>query len=133
MRAQDEHRSFETALRELDEGRKSSLWMWWVFPQLAGLGVSVTSRTYAISSIDEAVAYFADPVLADRLRRATDAVLRHRDLGATAIFGPLDAQKFHSSMTLFHRAAPEEPRFAAALLAFFDGEPDHATDHLLGR
>ena len=131
-RAQDAGGSYARAIEELGRGRKATHWMWWVFPQLAGLGRSETARTYAITSMDEARAYLADPVLSERLHSATATVLRHADLAAEAIFGWLDARKLHSSMTLFHRAAPDDPCFSRALDAFFGGLPDPETDRLLG-
>ena len=132
--AQDAGGTYERALGELHRGRKVSHWMWFVFPQVAGLGASEMNRRYAITSLDEAVAYLAHPVLGARLRESTDAVLA---LPATVtaaedVFGGIDARKLRSSMTLFHRAAAE-PRFAAVLDRFFAGEPDAATDDLLRR
>ncbi|MFN8630729.1 MAG: DUF1810 domain-containing protein [Chloroflexota bacterium] len=121
-------------LRELRAARKTSHWMWFIFPQVAGLGQTWTSQHYAIRSLDEARAYLAHEVLGARLRECTDAVLAAPP-GATAqsIFGGIDAMKFRSSMTLCLRAAPGEPRWQQALDRFYDGAPDLRTDDLLAR
>ncbi len=118
--------------RELAAGRKEGHWMWFVFPQLDGLGSSPTAVLFALHGVEEAASYLAHPVLGPRLHETVDLVLRHRGRDAESIFGKLDAQKFHSSMTLFALAAPEEPRFAEALAAFFDGASDPKTLQLLG-
>jgi uncharacterized protein (DUF1810 family) len=123
----------DLALAELRAGRKTGHWMWFVFPQLTGLGSSPMSQRYAIGSLDEARAYLGDPVLGPRLRACTAAVLAQDDRTAEAIFGGVDAMKLRSSMTLFHRAAPEEPVFRHVLDQFFEGAPDPLTDSLLGR
>ncbi len=117
---------------ELSGGRKTSHWMWFVFPQLAGLGRSPTAQAYALASLDEARAYATHPVLGARLRALTGLVLAARE-GATArqIFGAPDDLKFHSCMTLFARAVPGEALFAQALARFFDGRWDAATLALL--
>ena len=124
---------YETALAELRRGRKTSHWMWFVFPQLAGLGRSVMSRLYAIASLDEARAYLAHAVLGPRLRQCANAVLdAPAGRSAEDILGSVDAVKLRSSMTLFHHAAPDDPLFARILDRFFAGAPDPATDALLG-
>ncbi len=123
---------YDDVLEELRRGRKTSHWMWFIFPQLAGLGRSETSRYYAIGSRDEASAYLADPVLGARLRECAEAVLATDGRTAEEIFGPIDAVKLRSSMTLFHRAAPSEPAFTLVLERYFGGNPDPATDELLG-
>jgi uncharacterized protein (DUF1810 family) len=123
---------YEGALAELRSGRKTGHWIWFVFPQLAGLGRSWTSQHYAIASLDEARAYLAHPLLGARLRTSAAAVLAADAPSAQAIFGELDAMKVRSSMTLFHRADPAEPVFAAVLERFYGGSPDAATDALLG-
>lgn len=125
--AQDAGGTFEQALNELRRGRKTSHWMWFVFPQIAGLGMSAMSQRYAISSLDEARAYLAHPVLGPRLRTCMDVVAESTD-SAKTIFGGIDAQKLHSSATLFHRAAPDDPLFIRVLGLHFDGLPDQATD-----
>jgi uncharacterized protein (DUF1810 family) len=123
----------EDALAELRSGRKTGHWIWFVFPQMAGLGSSPTSRFYAIDSLVEARAYLAHPVLGPRLLAAVDAVLSVRGGTAVDILGDVDARKLRSSATLFHRADPGEPRFPAVLERFFDGETDPATDRLLAQ
>jgi uncharacterized protein (DUF1810 family) len=124
-------RIYPQALAELQRGRKESHWMWFVFPQIAGLGRSPTAQHYAIASAEEARAYLAHPLLGPRLREATEAVLGHRQRNAEAIFGPVDAIKFRSSMTLFEAAANGAGPFGEALDAFFGGERDAATLGLL--
>jgi uncharacterized protein (DUF1810 family) len=128
--AQDLGSSYQLALRELRAGLKVGHWIWWVFPQLAGLGRSETSRYYAVSSLDEARAYLQHAVLGPRLREATSAMLDHAGLSARDILGADDI-KFRSSMTLFLRAAPQEELFRHAIATFFDGVPDPLTDRLL--
>ena len=119
-------------VRELRAGRKTSHWIWFIFPQVAGLGHSWVSQHYAIRSLDEARAYLADEVLGPRLRECTDAVLGSSP-GTTAvgILGGIDALKFRSSMTLFLRAAPDEPRWQRVLDRYYGGIPDPRTDGLL--
>jgi len=123
---------YEYALDELRRGRKTRHWMWYVFPQLAGLGHSAMSQRYAIGSLDEARAYLAHPVLGARLRECA-AVVAAAPPGAEAIFGGIDAVKLRSSMTLFARADPDEPVFQAVLDRHFAGAADPRTDELLGR
>ncbi len=118
---------FDTVLAELAEGRKRSHWMWFVFPQIAGLGSSPMARRYAIGSLAEAQAYLAHARLGPRLLDCTDLVNRVRERSITAILGSPDDMKFRSSMTLLRRAAPHEARFAAALDRYFDGVPDRRT------
>jgi uncharacterized protein (DUF1810 family) len=122
---------YDGVLAELRSGRKTGHWIWFVFPQLAGLGRSSTSQHYAIASLDEARAYLDHPVLGARLRESAAVVLAADAPSAAAIFGELDAMKVRSSMTLFHRARPDEPVFAAVLARYYDGIPDAATDALL--
>lgn len=131
--AQDAHGTYEAALTELRAGRKRSHWIWFVFPQIAGLGQSPTSRRYAIASLEEARAYVAHPVLRARLAECARTLIE-LPAGASAaeIFGELDAMKVRSSMTLFMRAAPDETLFRRVLERYFDGDPDPATDRLLG-
>jgi uncharacterized protein (DUF1810 family) len=118
---------YATALAELRAGRKRTHWMWFIFPQIAGLGHSEMARRYAIRSGDEAAAYLAHPVLGPRLRESASAVAMHEDLSVDDIFGAPDNMKFHSSMTLFADVAPDEAIFQACLDRFFDGMPDSAT------
>jgi uncharacterized protein (DUF1810 family) len=122
---------YADALAELKTGRKQSHWMWFVFPQLAGLGRSPTARFFAIGSAGEARAYLADPTLAPRLLECTKAVLAHRARSAEAIFGVVDAMKLKSSMTLFEAVAADPSPFAAVLDGFFDRGRDAATLGLL--
>ena len=129
--AQDERGTYDQALAELRAGRKRSHWMWFVFPQVAGLGRSPIARQYAVTGLEEARAYLAHPVLGPRLRECCEAVLTVKDASADQVFGSVDAMKLRSSMTLFARAAPDEPLFGQVLEQFFDGRPDSATDELL--
>jgi uncharacterized protein (DUF1810 family) len=121
----------EGVLRELRQGRKTGHWIWFIFPQVAGLGRSDLSRFYAIESLAEARAYLDHPVLGPRLRECVSAVLATSGLSAGQIFGSLDAMKVRSSMTLFHRAAPDESLFMDVLERFYDGVTDEQTDALL--
>ena len=123
----------EAAVRELRAGRKTGHWIWYEFPQLAGLGRSSMSVRYAISGIDEARAYLAHPVLGPRLIECCEALLVDRGRDAVEILGPVDAVKVRSSMTLFHRADPAQPAFRRVLDALYGGSPDPRTDELLGR
>jgi uncharacterized protein (DUF1810 family) len=130
--AQDAHRTYNDATAELRRGRKTGHWMWFVFPQIADLGWSPTSQKYAISSLDEARAYLAHPVLGPRLIECAGIVAATEARTAEQIFGEIDAMKLRSSVTLFLRAAPGEPVFARVLSQYFDGVPDPATDRLIG-
>ena len=118
---------YSRALAELRAGEKRSHWMWFVFPQIAGLGSSPMARRYAIASLDEARAYLGHPLLGQRLRACTEAVNAVSGRTASAIFGSPDDMKFRSSMTLFEAAAPGEPAFAEALARYFAGSPDPLT------
>jgi uncharacterized protein (DUF1810 family) len=124
--------SYDRALAEVGRGRKTGHWMWFVFPQIAGLGSSPMAQRYAIGSLAEARAYLAHPVLGPRLRQVAQAVLE-LDPGVSAeeVFGGIDAVKLRSSMTLFARADPEDPVFGAVLDRFYAGEPDPATLRLI--
>ncbi len=123
---------FERALAELEAGAKRSHWMWFVFPQITGLGRSQTARFYAIADRGEAIAYLAHPVLGPRLDSATLAMLDWEGRrSAEAILGPVDAMKLRSSMTLFEAVAGQRAPFAAVLDAFYGGERDPATLDLL--
>jgi uncharacterized protein (DUF1810 family) len=121
------------ALAELRAGRKQSHWMWFVFPQMAGLGSSPTALHYAIGSADEARAYLADPLLGARLGEAVAALLGHRGRAPESILGGIDALKLRSSLTLFEAVADDPARFAEALDALYDGARDERTLELLGR
>lgn len=125
--AQDSGATYASAVRELERGRKQTHWMWFVFPQIAGLGHSPTAQRYAVSGLPEARAYLAHPVLGPRLVECARALLGQPDSDPVRVLGPIDAQKLRSSMTLFSRAAPEEATFTEVLDRFFGGEPDGAT------
>ncbi|HEX5923373.1 MAG TPA: DUF1810 domain-containing protein [Baekduia sp.] len=129
--AQDAGGIYEAALAELRGGRKVSHWMWFVFPQIAGLGRSSMAKMYAIGSLAEARAYLSEPILGPRLLGATRVVDELSGLTAQEIFGEIDATKLRSSMTLFARAAPDEPLFQRVLDRYFDGIPDEDTDRRL--
>jgi len=122
-----QERIYPQALAELRAGRKHSHWMWFVFPQIAGLGRSETARFYAIADLAEARAYLAHPLLGPRLVEAVDAVLAHIGRTPEAMFGGIDAVKLRSSMTLFEAAAGSEGRFAALLDKFYGGLRDPET------
>jgi uncharacterized protein (DUF1810 family) len=127
VEAQDSTDVHARALAELRRGRKQGHWMWFVFPQIAGLGSSPTARLYAISDLDEARRYLADPVLGPRLRECAHALTELGTTDAVAVLGPVDALKLHSSMTLFALAGPDEPVFRAVLDQYFDGTLDEGT------
>ncbi|MGH7639885.1 MAG: DUF1810 domain-containing protein [Candidatus Dormibacteria bacterium] len=130
--AQDAEGGLQQALEELARGRKLSHWMWFVFPQLAGLGRSPTSRKFAVASLDQARAYLAHPLLGPRLRQSAGALVRPVPRRPDAVLGPLDAVKLRSCMTLFARADPDEPIFQEVLRQCFGGEADPLTLRLLG-
>ena len=119
--------SYETVLDELRRWRKTSHWIWFIFPQIAGLGRSAMSQHFAIGSLDEARAYLAHFLLGGRLRECTRLVLAIEGRTAEEIFGSLDAMKVRSSMTLFHRAAPHEREFGLVLERYYGGVEDEAT------
>jgi uncharacterized protein (DUF1810 family) len=129
--AQERDGTYDRALAELRAGRKTSHWMWFVFPQLAGLGQSEMSRRYALASLAQARAYLDHPLLGPRLRECAAALLEHPAGSASEILGGVDAVKLRSSMTLFARAEPKEPIFARLLERFFGGEADPQTERLL--
>lgn len=112
---------------ELRRGRKTSHWIWFVFPQLAALGRSAMARRFGIASRDEALAYWRHPVLGMRLKECTGLMLGVEKRGAVDVLGPVDAMKFRSSMTLFDVVAPDEACFAQALQRFFDAQRDALT------
>ena len=119
------------ALAEVRAGRKASHWMWYVFPQLTGLGSSPMAQRFAIGGLDEALAYLRHPELGGRLREITAAVAAHAGRTAHEVFGAPDDLKLCSSLTLFEAAAPDEPVFATALEALCDGQRDARTLALL--
>jgi uncharacterized protein (DUF1810 family) len=131
VEAQDRGDCYRCAVEELRRGQKVTHWMWFVFPQMAGLGLSAMARQYAMASLDEARAYLDHPRLGPRLRECADIVAETEGRTAEQILGEIDARKLRSSMTLFLRAAPNEERFQRVLDRYFEGAPDPATDQLL--
>jgi uncharacterized protein (DUF1810 family) len=125
--AQDRRATYQQAVAELRVGAKVSHWMWFVFPQVAGLGTSAMAREYAISGLAEARAYLHHPVLGPRLVECAEILIALPPMTATRVLGPIDAVKLRSSMTLFSAADPGQPAFAGVLSRFFDGQPDEAT------
>lgn len=119
--------TYETALREVRRGRKQSHWMWFIFPQIQGLGASPTARLYAIADLAEARAYLAHPVLGPRLMEVVAAINALPGADAHAVFGSPDDLKLRSSLTLFQVAAPDDPAFGKALAKYFAGVPDPRT------
>ena len=126
--AQDAGGTYDRAAAELRGGRKSSHWMWFIFPQIAGLGYSPASRMYAITGLDEARAYLAHPVLGARLIECATILTRLPGRSAEQVFGEVDALKLRSCITLFRHAAPDEPVFRQVLDQYFGGIPDPATE-----
>jgi uncharacterized protein (DUF1810 family) len=124
---------YEQALAELRAGRKRSHWMWFVFPQIAGLGRSPTAERYAISGLEEAQAYLAHPLLGPRLRECCRALLELPGSDPEEVLGGIDALKLRSSMTLFARADPAEALFTRVLEQWYGGRPDDATERILGQ
>ncbi|KQV16456.1 calpastatin [Rhizobium sp. Root1203] len=122
---------YDKALAELAAGRKRSHWMWFIFPQIAGLGSSVMAEKYAIRSVEEASRYLADPILGSRLRRCVDAVLAVRDRSANEIFGSPDDLKLRSSMTLFSAISDYGSPFHKVIDQFYEGQFDARTIQLL--
>ena len=124
---------YDTVLAELRAGRKSSHWIWFIFPQIAGLGHSAMAQQFAITSLDEAKAYLQHPILGQRLRACTQLVLDVNGRSAEEIFPYPDHLKFRSCMTLFLTAAPDNALFKDALLKYFDGKPDQSTLDILAQ
>jgi uncharacterized protein (DUF1810 family) len=129
--AQEAGGSYQHAVEELRRGCKTSHWTWFVFPQIAGLGQSPTSKLYAISSLAEARAFLDHPQLGPRLRQCAEILTAHQDRTAEQILGGVDATKLRSCMTLFMHAAPEKPVFRQVIEQFFGGVPDPATEQRL--
>ncbi len=125
--------TYDTVIAELRAGRKSSHWIWFIFPQIAGLGHSAMAQQFAIGSLDEAKAYLQHPILGPRLRACTQLVLDVNGLSAEEIFGYPDNLKFRSCMTLFLTAIIDNTIFKDALLTYFDGKPDQLTLDILAR
>jgi len=126
--AQDAGETYRSAVAEMRSGRKLGHWMWFVFPQVAGLGESSMSRRYAISSLEEARRFLAHPILRARLEECARILTELDGKSAHDIFGSIDAMKLRSSMTLFARAAPEDTLFSEVLDRYFGGVADEATD-----
>lgn len=123
---------FDAVCAELRAGRKQSHWMWFIFPQLRGLGHSAMAQRYGIASRTEALAYVQHPVLGARLKECMALLLAHRDLSADDVLGGIDAMKLRSCATLFAAVAPQEPVFAQVLQQFYFGQRCHRTLELLG-
>ena len=123
---------YAAALAEVRRGRKTSHWMWYIFPQIAGLGQSSTARYYSIRDLEEAREYYAHPVLGQRLREISGALLELRGSDPVAVFGGIDSMKLKSSMTLFAVAAPDDPLFQQVLDKYYGGEQDILTLRILG-
>ena len=123
---------YAAALAEVRRGRKTSHWMWYIFPQIAGLGQSSTARYYSIRDLEEAREYYAHPVLGQRLREISGALLDLRGSDPVAVFGGIDSMKLKSSMTLFAVAAPDDPLFRQVLDKYYGGEQDALTLRILG-
>ena len=131
LKAQED--SYDTALDELKAGRKRSHWIWFIFPQLAGLGQSPTSQFYGIRSLGEATAYLRHPILGGRLHECLKALQTLEQTSADQVFGQLDAMKFRSSLTLFTEADGADPIVEGALYRWFAGRKDEKTLELLHR
>lgn len=131
LKAQEQ--DYEQALREIRSGRKRSHWMWYIFPQIQGLGFSPTAQYYAIRDLQEARDYLAHPVLGARLKEISSALLDLNGLSASEIFGYPDDLKLRSSMTLFRMADLNEPVFLEVLEKYYDGKPDARTVELAGK
>ena len=129
LSAQDD--AYDTALDELKSGRKRSHWIWFVFPQIAGLGQSPTAQHYGIASLEEAAAYLKHPILSGRLHESLKVLHILEETSADRVFGELDAMKFRSSLTLFAEADPADPIVEAALDRWFGGRKDEKTLALL--
>jgi uncharacterized protein (DUF1810 family) len=127
---------YHQVVEELTDGRKQTHWMWFIFPQLSGLGHSAMAQRYAIRDMDQARRYLADPILGNRLRHGVSLMVRHKGKSALEILGSPDDFKFRSCLTLFCEAASDKSDrslFAEALQQFYNGEPDPRTLELLGR
>lgn len=126
-----QERMYSIALKEIKNGKKRSHWMWYIFPQLRGLGMSSTAHIYGISGLEEAKAYLDHPVLSVRLYELCAALLQHKDKNAYDIFGDVDGMKLKSSMTLFSLVSERGSAFHQVLDCFFNGQTDEATIELL--
>ena len=128
-----QERDYQTALSEIKSGRKRSHWMWYIYPQIAGLGYSSTSKFYAIKDLREAENYLAHPVLGERIVEISNALLEIEGKTANQIFGSPDDAKLKSSMTLFGALERTDPVFQSVLDKYFGGERDHRTLEMLGQ
>jgi uncharacterized protein (DUF1810 family) len=126
-----QQRDYATALTEIKSGRKRSHWIWYIFPQIDGLGYSEMSKRYGIKDLPEAIAYLAHPVLGKRLIEISAVLLELKSVSATGIMGSPDDLKLRSSMTLFAQVPGADPVFEAVLKKYFQGERDKATLQLL--
>jgi uncharacterized protein (DUF1810 family) len=124
--------SYAVALAEIKRGRKSSHWMWYIFPQISGLGQSSTAIYYSIRDLNEAKEYYAHPVLGARLREISTVLLNLQGNDPVAVFGGIDSMKLKSSMTLFAVAAPEDKLFQQVLDKYYNGDLDRLTLSILG-
>ena len=124
---------YHKVIQELRNGKKETHWMWFIFPQIAGLGYSSTAKYYALQNVDEARAYLAHPTVGARLLECTEIVLAHKGISALTIFGNIDEMKLRSSMTLFTHVAGPDSLFQQALDMHFDGEQDHRTLDILAK
>ena len=127
-----QEKTYEIAFSEIKKGKKRTHWMWYIFPQLRGLGQSHMAYVYGINGLEEAKAYLAHPVLFARILEISEALLEHKDKSACDIFGDIDEMKLKSSMTLFALVSKDGSVFHQVLDAFFEGELDRATLHILG-
>jgi uncharacterized protein (DUF1810 family) len=128
-----QYTSYAQALQEIKQGRKQSHWMWYIFPQIQGLGFSSMAQYYAIQDLEEAKAYLQDEVLSSRLTEVSKALLKHKDKTARQILGSPDDLKLKSCMTLFYQADPDNPVFEEVLESFFNGKQDEKTLQILNR
>ena len=126
-----QEKDYETALTEISYGKKITHWMWYIFPQIQGLGYSETATYYGIQDLKEATAYFVHPVLGTRLLKITKVLLEHADRSASEIFGSPDEMKLRSSMTLFATVPHADPVFQQVIHQFFNGESDQKTQRIL--
>lgn len=133
VQAQDSGRTYDSAVAELRAGRKTGHWMWFIFPQMAGLGFSPASRHFGIRSLAEARAYLKHPVLGPRLVECARLLSGQQGRTAGQIFGEIDATKLRSSMTLFRHADPAEPAYDQVLAQYFGGQADALTDQAVAQ
>ena len=126
-------KTYEIALNEIKNGKKRTHWMWFIFPQLRGLGTSNMAHIYGISGLDEAKAYIEHPVLSERLYELCNELLKHKDKTAFEIFGSIDGMKLKSSMTLFSLVSKNHSIFDEVLECFFNGKKDEITVNLINR